>query len=102
MRQWISATMLAVSASEAKCAATLLLHCADSRVWPLLVEAVKEHGQPRCGAPLMQLLPHDDVKKAVKATLKQRDKFMLGYQKAENDAAPWLQSETQATVRLPI
>lgn len=102
MRQWISATMLADSASEAKCAATLLLHCADSRVWTLLVETLKEHGQPRCGAPLMQLLPRDDVKKAVKATLKQRDKFLFGYQKAENDAAPWLQSEARASVRLPI
>jgi hypothetical protein len=102
MRKWISATMLADSASEAKCAATLLLHCADSRVWLLLVEAENEYEQPRCGAPLMQLLPHGDVKKAVKATLKQRDKFLLGYQKAENDAAPWLQSEAQASVRLPI
>jgi hypothetical protein len=92
IRQWILSMMLADSASEAKCAATLLLHCADSRVWTLLVEAVKEHGQPRCGAPLMQLLPRDDVKNAVKATLKQRDKSLFGYQKAENDAAPWLQS----------
>ena len=102
MREWISAMMDADSASEAKCAATLLLHCADSRVWPLLVEAVKEYGHPRCGALLTQLLPHDDVKKAVKETLKQRDKFLLGYQKAKNDAAPWLQSEAQASVRLAI
>lgn len=102
MRQWISAMMLADTTSEAKCAATLVLHCADSRVWPLLVEATEEHGQPRCGASLMQLLPHDDLKRAVKATLKQRDKVLLGFQRAENDAAPWLASEAQASVRLPI
>lgn len=102
MREWISAMMDADIASEAKCAATLLLHCADSRVWPLLVEAVKEQGQPRCGALLTQLLPHDDVRKAVKETLKQRDKCLLGYQKAKNHAAPWLRSEAQASVRLAI
>lgn len=102
MRHWILVTMLADSASEAKCAATLLLHCADSRVWTLLAEAVKKHGQPRCGAPLTQLLPRDDMKKAIKATLKQRDKLLLGYRKTENDAAPWLQSEAQASIRLPI
>ncbi|APA68792.1 hypothetical protein YQ44_14360 [Janthinobacterium sp. 1_2014MBL_MicDiv] len=102
MRQWILTMMATDSPSEAKCAAILLLHCVDSRVWILLVEAVEAHGQPRCGAPIMQLLPRDDIKNAVKATLKQRDKSLFGYQKVENDAAPWLQSEAQASVRLPI
>lgn len=102
MRHWILPMMLTDSASEAKCAATLLLHCADSRAWALLAEAVKEHGQPRCGAPLTQLLPRDDIKKAIKATLKERDKLLLGYRKTENDASPWLQSEAKMSVRLPF
>lgn len=102
MRHWISAVMLADDASEAKCAAILLLHCSDSRVWPLLVEAVKEHEKPRCGVPLVQLLPLGDIKNAIKTTLKQRDKFLLGYQKSENDAAPWLTSQAKMSVRLPI
>ncbi|WP_143520269.1 hypothetical protein [Halopseudomonas pelagia] len=102
MRHWISAMMLTNDSSEAKCAAILLMHCADSRFWPLLVEAVNQHERPRCGATLTQLLPLDDVKKAIKATLKQRDKILLGYRKAENDAAPWLKSQSMASARLPI
>lgn len=102
MSHWVSITLQAESVSEAKCAATLLLHCSDFRVWTLLAESVEAHGQPRCGVSLAQLLPHEDIKKAVKENLKQRDKSLLGYQKAENDASPWLSSEAQESVRLPI
>lgn len=102
MRHWITATLLASSVGQAKCAATLLFHCADSRVWSLLDEAVEVHGAPRCGAPLTQLLPSNDLRNAVKETLKQRDKFLLGFQKVQNDAAPWLTSEAKASLRLPI
>jgi hypothetical protein len=102
MQHWASAMMLAESATNAKCAAMLLLHCSDARVWTLLVDAMKENRQPRCGATLLQLLPRDDVRKAVKATLKERDKSLFGYRKAEGYAVPWLQSETQSSIHLPI
>lgn len=102
MRHWITATLLATSAGQAICAATLLFHCADSRVWSLLDEAVDVHGAPRCGAPLTQLFPSHDLRTAVKETLKQRDKFLLGFQRVQGDAAPWLTSEAKASLRLPI
>ena len=102
MQVWVDATFRSHSPTAAKCAATLALHCADARIWNVLRDAAKTHGQPKCGASVAQLLPRDDIKKAVKATLKERDKSLYGYRKSENDAAPWLQSEAKASVRLAM
>lgn len=102
MRTWMDAMFEAEDATAANCAATLALHCADARIWSVLRDASKAKGRPKCGASIAQLLPRDDIKNAVKKTLKERDKSLYGFRRAENDAAPWLQSEAKPSVRLPI
>lgn len=100
MRHWTAKMMLANEAVDAQCFAMLLLHCADNRVWSVLEAAFRERKKLRSGAAVRHLLPRSDIQSAVKANLKQRNNGLLGYRKADNDAAPWIASEATSTIRL--
>lgn len=102
MQKWTGEMLQAQEPLQAHCAAMLLLHCADNRVWDVIDAAVKQHGTPKSGAALWHLVPREEIKRGIKETLKERNKSLFGYKKADNDAAPWLASESLPTLRTTL
>lgn len=98
MKHWLAALTQAADEISQTCAAHLLVHCSDQRVWRLLDECQSLQAAPAYA----RLLETNRLKNAIKEVLKERDKHLFGYRKYELDANPWVKSEQGPSVTMRI
>ena len=98
MRHWLQEVTSTQSVVSAKCAAELLLHCADHRLWDVLSPC--RNAPLACGCSIEELLPESRVKSAIKKNSKALEKTLLGYRTLPLDVHPWLPSETDFCIEL--
>jgi hypothetical protein len=77
-------------ALDAHCAATLLLGCADQRVWKLLSTEAQNATQTGTNPVFLSMLSRDDVRNAVRNNVKDEEKTLLAFKVCDHDAAPWI------------
>jgi hypothetical protein len=98
MEHWLTALTTAQDEVFQTCAAHLLVHCCDLRIWRLLRECKALERAPAYAG----LLEPNRLKNASKEVLKERDKRLFGFQKYELDAHPWVKSEQGFSVTMRI
>jgi len=97
MRHWLKALSKAEDSVARGCAATLLMYCADQRVWPLLDEGEQGRKLP----DFAKLLGSSRMRRAVKDVLKERNKRLLGYQNT-NWTPDWIKPHQRSCVTLRL
>lgn len=98
MQHWLKAMKTAGDEITQTCAAHLLIHCSDQRIWNLL----HQYKVFQRESAWSRLLEANRLRNAIKDVLKERDKRLYGFRKYELDAHPWIKSEEGFSVTMRI